>query len=291
MWLGEKRGFLVDWVTQRWVQLTGRRIAVASHPWLDGPLGSTSGIGPDYYGQLARTQQLHLRSGPAGLMPRFSDLAGPDFDPSRVDPRVVHFYERTSEYRLDTWSQWCGAFRPFGWLLAALFSRRLQQLNIPLSPLDGSKGLDSRIILLVDPVSNTVRHTGWVRELRSTRRVAYVGDYSTVTVPGHGSPCVRVVFPLPNGNATVVLRPEARDDGSLVLHSSGSCFGDSGFYFVVRNGDHAWVRYLPTMRESLHVYVEGSELHTDHSFRIFGLNYLQLHYRLLPEADSGVGQG
>jgi hypothetical protein len=289
MWLGEKRGYLSDWVTQRWVQLTGRRIALAEYPWLDGPVGSPSGIGPAYYERLAQARKLRIRGGPAGLMERFTALAGRDFEPLRLDPQVIHFYERTSDYRLDTWSHWCGAFRPFGWLLAAIFSRRLRQLNIPLSPLEGSKGLDSRIVVLEEPTSGAVKHIGWVRELRSTKRVAYVGDYSTVSVPGHSSPCVRVVFPLPNGNATVILRPEACHDGSLILHSSGARFGDPGFYFVVRANDHAWVRYVRTMRESLHVYVEASELHTDHFFRIFGIKYLQLHYRILPLASHSKG--
>jgi len=290
MWLGERKGELSDWLTQRWVQLTGRRIELADHPWLAGPTGSTAGIGPSYYEQLAQSEQLQLRPGPAGLMQRFSELAGPDFDPLLLDPRVIDFYERTSEYRLDTWSHWCGAFRPFGWLLAALFSRRLQQLNIPLSSLDGSKGLDSKIVQLVDPASGSVRHIGWIRQLRATQRVAYVGDYSVTHVPGHRSPCVRVVFPLPNGNATVILRPEARPDGSLVLHSAGRAFGDPGFYFLVRNGSRAWARYVRTLRESLHVYVENEELHTDHSFRIYGFHYLELHYRLLPDrAQQSLG--
>jgi hypothetical protein len=44
---------------------------------------------------------------------------------------VKQFYEQTSEYELDAWSEWCGLFRPFGRTLAVLFSRRLQQLNVP----------------------------------------------------------------------------------------------------------------------------------------------------------------
>jgi hypothetical protein len=102
--------------------------------------------------------------------------------------------------------------------------------------------------------------------------------------PGFSGPCVKVVFPLPNGSATVVLRPEARPDGSLLLHSSGRELGDPGFYFVVRDGDaQAWVRYVPTMRETIHAYVEDGELRTDHVFQIWGLRYLRLHYRLSRE--------
>lgn len=289
-WMGETRGYLSDWLTQRWVQLTGRRIEPARFHWLDGPTGATRGIGPHYYEELAAAEGARVRPEPAGLMQRLEALAGPGFDPGRLDPRVVHFYEHTSEYRLDTWSHWCGAFRPFGWLLAAIFSRRLQQLNIPLSPLDGARGLESRVVVLEDAESGAVRHVGWVRELRATRRVAYVGDYSTARVPGHDGPCVRVVFPLPNGNATVILRPEARADGSLLLRSSGRRFGDPGFYFVVRARDgRGWARYVRTMRETIHVYAEGAELRTDHRFRVFGLQYLHLHYRLERRAGDAAG--
>ena len=33
--------------------------------------------------------------------------------------------------------------------------------------------------------------------------------------PGRQGQCVRVVFPLPNGNAIVLMRPEAHAEGSL----------------------------------------------------------------------------
>lgn len=42
-----------------------------------------------------------------------------------------------------------------------------------------------------------------------------------------------------------------------------------------REPDQAWVRYVPTMRERIHVYVENGDLHTDHFFQIWGLRYLQ----------------
>lgn len=60
-------------------------------------------------------------------------LRGGSFDPIKVHPSVVRFYEETTGDELDAWAEWCGVFRPFGWMLAVLFSRRLQQLNVPLS--------------------------------------------------------------------------------------------------------------------------------------------------------------
>ena len=49
LWLGQKRGYLSDWLTQRWVQLTGRRVSLADVPWLAGPVGGTREIGIEFF--------------------------------------------------------------------------------------------------------------------------------------------------------------------------------------------------------------------------------------------------
>ncbi|HEX8718461.1 MAG TPA: hypothetical protein VF722_15965 [Gemmatimonadaceae bacterium] len=109
-----------------------------------------------------------------------------------MDPLVADFHERTAAFELDAWAEWCGLFRPFGRLLALLFSRRLQQLNIPLTGLDTSRGMTSEIIQLVDPTTGAVRVTAWVRRLLGTGNVLYAGSYSLCQVPGFDGPCVRV---------------------------------------------------------------------------------------------------
>src|SRR5260370_4624783 len=133
IWLGNRRGYLADWITQRWVQFTGRRVRFSNLPWLDGPVGDTRGIGRTFFETYATRHGLRAvrSSTPRGLRLHFRELAGPHFDPGQGHPAVARLYEETSEYTLDAWSQWCGAFRPFGSLLALLFSRRLQQPNLP----------------------------------------------------------------------------------------------------------------------------------------------------------------
>ena len=154
IWLGDKRGFLTDWVTQRWVQITGRRVRLEENTWLDGPVGNTHQIGKDFFIDYANRRHLDLvQSGVCGLLEDLTRLSGDDADFSVVAAPVREFYERTSEYALDAWSQWHGLFRPFGRALAILFSRRLQQLNIPLSSLDSAKGMTSNVIQLRDPHS------------------------------------------------------------------------------------------------------------------------------------------
>ena len=200
-----------------------------------------------------------------------------------MNPAVAAFYTRTSEYELDSWAEWCGAFRPFGRMLAVLFSRRLQQLNVPLSGLDTSRGLTSDVVQLVDPASGAVRHTAWIRLLVGSGDVLYAGSYSLAVVPGRNGACVKVVFPLPNGNGIVLMRPVAHPDGSLSIVSAGRAFGDPGFYFTVHDGTRVWARYVASLRESIHVYpAESGDVRADHVLTLWGATFLRLHYRLRP---------
>lgn len=289
MWLGERRGNLIDWSTQQWVRATGRHVDLAAFPWLAGPVGSTRGIGLDYFDKWAAGEGLEVRryrSG-KGLLLSFAALSGPEFDASAVSPAIADFYEHAADFEIDVWSEWRGLFRPFGFLVAAIFSRRLEQLNLPLSPLDTSWGMTSEVIHIIAPHTGDVRESAWVRTLIKTRRIVYVGSYSVATPPGAAGPCVKTVFPLPNGNAIVFLRPEALPDGSLVLVSEGRRFGEPGFYFTVHPGDGSVVaRYLRSFRERIHVYAaDGSAVRADHTMSLWGLPCLHLHYRLRRRSD------
>ncbi len=285
LWLGHSRGYLSDWTTQRWVRLTGRQVDLREYPWLSGLVGPTTGIGHTFFEQVAQEQGFDVRRGGdgCGLVSDFSELRGPTFDPGAVHPSVAHFYEQTSAYEMDAWAEWCGAFRPFGGLLAVLFSRRLQQLNVPLSALDTSRGITSEVLQLVDPATGEVRHTAWVRELIGTGNVLYAGSYSYCRVPGYDGACVKVVFPLPNGNAMVIMRPVAHPDGSLSIISAGRAFGDPGFYFTIHTREGVYARYLKALKESIRVYpMEHGAVRADHVLTLWGATFLRLHYRLRP---------
>jgi len=282
MWLDDARGDLVDWTTQRWVRFTGRRLRLAEHPWLEGPAATPAGIGASFFDSYAAGHGLRLLRGqPCGLIPDLGTLRSKDFDPLAIAPAVADFYAHTSAYELDAWSQWSGLFWPFGWALAVLFSRRLQQLNVPLSNLDTSRGMTSEVVPVVEAGTERLLFTAWVRRLVGTGNVIYAGAYSTCTVPRDATRCVRVVFPLPTGNAMVLMRPLAHPDGSLSLVSTGEAFGSPGFYFTVQDRDGAvWARYLRALRETIHVYPAAGEVRADHTLSLWGASFLQLHYRL-----------
>ena len=283
IWLGSRRGYLSDWSTQLWVRASGRRVSLDEHPWLAGPIGDTVRIGGECFRQLAERDSLRLVEGEGtrGILPDIRCLDGEPFRSTTLAGGVRQFYEQTAGYELDAWAQWCGAFKPFGWLLAVLFSRRLQQLNVPLSGLDTSRGMTNEVWHLVDPASGLVRHVAWVRHLGGSGATVYAGSYGPCRMPGWPGTCLKVTFPLPNGNAMVIMKPSAGDDGSLTLTSSGERFGDPGFYFTVVHGDGSVsARHVRTMRETIRVF-EGAagEARADHTLRIWGLVFLRLHYR------------
>ncbi len=103
----------------------------------------------------------------------------------------------------------------------------------------------------------------------------------TQRVPFGDRPCVKAVFPMPDGNATVILRP--RNDGStLWLSSVGRRFGDAGFYRVSRSHDGYRVWRVAGLHDLMHLYIDdGGHVRCDHTIRFLGLNVLTLHYRMV----------
>ena len=281
-WIDEKRGYLSDWLTQLWVKSSRVKINPKKQDWLDGPIGEPKIIGESYFEEFANKNNLTIEIGSEeGLVDDFSHLNSSQFSSEKVNPRIIDFYENTSRFELDIWSEWSTPAKPFGWLLSKLFSTRIQQLNLPVSALDSSRGITSEIIALKSE-TDTTKYVGWLRKVVKTRNVIYAGAYTSCTPPNLGYECVKVVFPLPNGNATVILWPENMDDGSLKLHSSGNKLGDGGFYLLVySSSDKAYVKYVNAIKETIHVYLdETDELRTDHIFKFWGATFLQLHYRI-----------
>lgn len=276
----------IGWLTaagiRTWVRLTGKRVAKREAAWLECPMGERGGIGIEFYSRLAESQGLKVLPTPgAGLLADFASLRGAGFDPDQVCPQVRDFYEHTSCYDLLVWSEAPVPTRFFLWFLMRFVSRPMDQLNFPVSSLELAEGMTNEILPMVSESGERV-YTGWLRRRVADGRVVYAGLYRTGRPGAHPDPCVKVNFPLPLGSATVFFRPEAQPDGSFKLLSSGSRFGDPGFYRMVEAGpDHWRVRYIRTLRESFHLYVdERGALRTDHMVRFLGITVFRMHYKL-----------
>src|SRR5690349_17260391 len=220
--------------TQAWVRATGCRVRFDEHSWLDGPVGDPAVIGDAWLERERHHLAARLDDG-TRLLASFDALASDHFDPSALRPEVVDFYERTAQYRLQVWAQWSPAALPFGWLLSAVFARRLQQLTLPLRPLDVAYGMDSRVLAFRRDEAQVA--AAWLRTLRSTGQTVYSGCYSIAALPDSTTPSIKVAFPLPNGRLSIFLRPSVDGDGALVLTSPLAPFGDDGAYLVVCDAD------------------------------------------------------
>jgi hypothetical protein len=270
----------LEWSIQSWVNTTGRKVRIAETPWLEGPIGERR-IGAEFYEVYAREAGVEIvRDDPAaGLVPDFGALAGEGFDPGKVHPMIGDFYERTARYGLEVRSEWDRVLRYPPRTLIYLVSRSIQQLNLPTSSPDA--GMSSELIRLADPASGAPPYTGWLRRSVATGAGIYAGVYTTCALPGREGRFVKVVFPLPGGSATVVLRPENRPGGSLALVSDGEGFGDAGYYRVHRGPDDTLrAKYVP-IKEEIHVFVDrGGTLRTNHTLSFWRARFLTLHYEI-----------
>lgn len=288
MFINKNIGYLQDWITQVWVKVTGRTFDPVVDSWLVSPIGDTELIRKRYVEELVKEHDLEIRENEpgVGLLDSFDAFELTEDEKKRLNPKIADFYERTSTYNFEVWSEWNGIFKPFGWLLSIIFSKRLQQLNLPLSPLAAARGIESNIIKLVDRETRRVKWTVWYRVLKSNRHVVFSGIYGTCDIPSYSGKFLKVVFPLPNGNATVVMRREILPDGSLKLHSDGRKFGGNGFYFTLTNREGKyWARFVRSMHEWITVYVdEEGVLRTDHNLHFYGFPFLHLHYKMVPKS-------
>ena len=280
----------VDRLTQRWVQATGRPVDLAELAWLDGPWGGVSAVGSGWVSREADRLGASLRSdGVQGLFADMSVLDGDGFRSAELRSEVVDFYEQTSSYTMTVTSQWSRLARPFGWIIARVFSRRLDQLNLPTGRDGAAEVMDSRIL---SATSEDGRRVGaaWLRSMRRDGETAYGGWYSVANLPGRRQPHVRVVFPLPNGHLAVLLRPEVAPNGGLRLLSPLGGFGDPGAYLVVRAPlqEKGWARRIP-LAEQFDVFVDPkAQLRTVHGLWLSRRPVVRLDYRL--ERVQGAGE-
>lgn len=271
-----------DWFTQQWVIFWGRRIEPKTVPWLMGPFGKVGSIADDFVTQLAEEEGLIIERNSAshGLISSIKELKLSDAESARLSQDIIDFYEKTTLYKLDFSVRWNPLFKIFGNLVMSLFSNRIKQLNIPTKNLEKSDQIKSEIITLKEPTSGVVKYTIWYRTIVSTGQVLYSGVYSTCMLPS-GKVCIKAVFPLPKGNATVIMLPSVGSKGELCLDSSGKKFGDPGFYFLLNDskGDF-WSQYVGSFRDHLNVYCDNGNLFAEQTLTLWHHRVLRLNYEI-----------
>ncbi len=274
---------MLDLGSRKFWQLIGRSVDLgARERWLDAPVSRSPRVSTEWLEAEAARHGGALGSDDprAGLLPSMSVLDGPGFDADRLHPDVRDFYEHTALWRMEVWTGWSPFFLPAGELVSRLWGRRVEQLALPMRPLDVARGMDSRVTPIRDR-RNTQVAAAWTRTLPGNGRPVFSGAYSARTLPGADRPSVHVAFPLESGNVQVFLRPSVVGDGGLLLESPSGRFGEAGAYVVVRDaGAGAHAARVP-LHETFHMYVDDhGVLRTDHEVRLWGAAALRLHYKL-----------
>ncbi|MGC3954713.1 MAG: hypothetical protein QM804_10820 [Propionicimonas sp.] len=271
----------VDRATRLYWRATGRRVdPTGTETWLSAPIQHSSLVGDGWVADAAAELRGRTLEEPGqGLLPDLSVLDGPSFRAAGLHPLVRDFYQSTARWRMDVWTQWSTLFRPAGALVTGLFGRRVQQLALPTHPLDTARGIDSRVVAVLDAAGRQ-QFAAWLRTLRATGEYVYSGCYTTTLLPDADRPSVHVSFPLEQGNVQVFLRPSVLPGGGLRLSSPPGRFGTDGAYVLVRHGAVHHAARVP-LHEEFRVFVDDEGvLRTDHVLRLWSATVLRLHYRM-----------
>jgi len=220
-----------------------------------------------------------------GIVASLDELAGPEFDPEVVDPRVREFYEHTTRFTLDIVPEWRLWVRPGYLLYRSVVARPLGQASVPMNQREAQRGIRSRIDTISLDRDDVVAVRGWIRSFADTDEPIYVGIYTTYRHDGRGY--VSVGFPLPQASFTATLLPRALPGGGLVL-TSRSDFEQPGHYLTYIDPTTRGLTVLEVhgFAEQLDVYVEDDEVRAEHAFWVFGFPFLVLHYRIHPKSAS-----
>ena len=164
--------------------------------------------------------------------------------------------------------------------VARLFGLRVEQLALPMRPLDVAHGMDSQITLIRD----RRRHPGGggVDSHAARQRPARVQRLPTRRAPCPVRTARACTSPSRSSRATSrsSCAPPSTDDGGLVLESPSGRFGQDGAYVVVRDGGRDHAARVP-LHETFRVYVDRhGVLRTDHELRLWKAWAVRLHYKL-----------
>jgi hypothetical protein len=258
------------------------------------PLESrTRYVGTGYVRELAATLGgSYTAAAPdVGILASLDTLAGPEFDPSHVDPLVREFYEHTTRFSLDIVPHWRHWVRPGYLLYRSLLAKPLGQASVPMNQREALRGVRSRIDTITSAKGQDGQPLdirGWIRSFADDDAPIYVGIYTTYRGGDRGY--VSVGFPLPQASFTATLAPRERPGGGLVL-TSRTDLAHPGHYLSYIEPDTRDLTTLsvPGFDEELDVYACDGQLRAEHAFWVFGLPFLVLHYdirRKLPVSDA-----
>jgi hypothetical protein len=158
-------------------------------------------------------------------------------------------------------------------------ARPLGQANVPFDVNEVQEGVVSWIDTIDVDHSGEIDFRAWVRAYEDTNEPLYVGIYTVLRTNDTGY--VSVGFPLPDGTFTATLLPHpSRSDGMLLKSRTSKNYPGHYLSAVEKEGKDLTTLKLTSFDEEIDVYVEDSELKTDHRFYLGGVRFLTLYYSI-----------
>jgi hypothetical protein len=272
------------------VSLLAERVRAEELPFVVPREARSRYVGTGYVRELAEALggEYTADAPDVGIVASLDELAGPGFDPARVDPLVREFYEHTTRFTLDIVPEWRLWVRPGYLLYRTLVARPLGQASVPMNQREALRGIRSRIdTVRLGPgeAGEATAVRGWIRSFADTDEPIYVGIYTTYRHQDRGY--VSVGFPLPQASFTATLEPRARLGGGLVL-TSRSDLDQPGHYLAYIDPETRDLTALAVhgFAEELDVYVRDGSLRAEHAFWVFGFPFLVLHYDIRRKPSS-----
>ncbi len=199
------------------------------------------------------------------------------FAASRVHPLIREFYEHTSRFKLSIVPEWRPAMKPFYALFKQVVAEPLGQATIPSNIEEAQRGMVSTIDTISVEGGADIDIRGWIRTYADSGKPIYVGIYTTFRHEDRGY--VSVGFPIPSSNFTATLQPRNVDDDGLLLTSRSDLPFPGHYLSAVEDGALTTLKLL-AFHEQIHVFMDGGELKTEHSFSLAGQRFLTLHYSI-----------
>jgi hypothetical protein len=272
------------------VSLLAERVRAEELPFVVPREARSRYVGTGYVRELAEALggEYTADAPDVGIVASLDELAGPGFDPARIDPLVREFYEHTTRFTLDIVPEWRLWVRPGYLLYRTLVARPLGQASVPMNQREALRGIRSRIdTVRLGPgeAGEATAVRGWIRSFADTDEPIYVGIYTTYRHQDRGY--VSVGFPLPQASFTATLEPRARLGGGLVL-TSRSDLDQPGHYLAYIDPETRDLTALAVhgFAEELDVYVRDGSLRAEHAFWVFGFPFLVLHYDIRRKPSS-----
>lgn len=231
-------------------------------------------IGADFL----HRHRLQTDSSYQGLADDMSAFQSKGFQPEKVSPLILDFYEHTADYSLTAEISWRPWFKPLAHMYQ-LISRKTGQIH--LGTKTRRQTMDGEIIGVDSARDGRKNVRAWIRT-NEVGETVFVALYSAHT-HDHIT-YMNIALPLPFSNMTGILKPKA-EDGCLILTSSDkrSDRGDEGIFLSTGTGTFK----LP-LAERFIIKEQGRKrLCAHHRMWLFGIRFLDIQYHI-EKKDSAV---